>query len=271
LKTSGWIPIDKNLASALPKDRPFTQLEAMFSLSLDYACDKFVTASGYAKLWKWNRKKVVRFFDQIGAAISYPEDSRKKQNQKGQITGQIRDRSGTDKGQITAIDSKWLNDQKDRKRTDKGQIRDRSRDTTSYPKNPNPNPKKKKEKKDALVYSDEFETFWKTYPKRKGRRPGKGSASLMFEKIPLTDRESLTLAVNNYSQECNGLPKDAERFLRNEFWKDFVEPKGRNDCQKQPENGASGKSGRSVREIREATIHNKDGSITLDWSRVNET
>ena len=30
MKTSGWIPLDKELKKSLPRDRPFTELEAMF-------------------------------------------------------------------------------------------------------------------------------------------------------------------------------------------------------------------------------------------------
>ncbi len=82
-----------------------------------------------------------------------------------------------------------------------------------------------RESKKKSAFSPEFESFWKTYPKRNGRKIGKEKAALMFKKIPVKDLEDLKLAVSNYSQECNGLPKDAERFLRNGFWKDYLKPR----------------------------------------------
>jgi len=68
--------------------------------------------------------------DAMGIIIEYPENTRKKQNQNGQIMIQITDRSRAESGQIRMINNKDLEAQADRKRTDKGQIKDRSRITT---------------------------------------------------------------------------------------------------------------------------------------------
>jgi len=143
MKQGNWVPLDKRLVSFLPKiadSRPYTRLEAMFSLSVDYDNISDVSVSGYARMWKWNRKTVSRFFKEISVVIVYPDSTSDKQNQKGQIGIQIRDRSGSDKGQIRIIKNKGLEIPEDRHGTDKGQIRDRSVPTTIYPE-PKPDPK----------------------------------------------------------------------------------------------------------------------------------
>jgi hypothetical protein len=139
MKSGNWVPISKGFLKHLPKDRRYTKLEAAFSLQVDFDLGKSVTVSGYADLWRWSRKKVKAFLDTIGVCVLYPENTQKKQNQKGQISIQIRDRSGTDKGQIRFINNNMLEDEKNRKGTDKEQIRDRSGSTT---KDPNPKPNK---------------------------------------------------------------------------------------------------------------------------------
>jgi len=130
MKHGNWVPISKAFVKHLPLKRPFTELEAAFSLQVDYDNDKRVTVAGYASLWRWSRGKVMRFMDAMGIIIEYPENTRKKQNQNGQIMIQITDRSRAESGQIRMINNKDLEAQADRKRTDKGQIKDRSRSTT---------------------------------------------------------------------------------------------------------------------------------------------
>ena len=61
MKNGNWIPLDKMLIKYLPKDRPFTVLEAYFSLRYDVAEKKNNTINGYAQLWQWDRKKVRGF------------------------------------------------------------------------------------------------------------------------------------------------------------------------------------------------------------------
>lgn len=87
-----WIPIDKNAVHELPKNRPYTGLEAIFCLSVDIdnAIHKYTKAgkgssgmprtpdeainlvmahgqsiSGYAALWGWSRCKVRTFINRI--------------------------------------------------------------------------------------------------------------------------------------------------------------------------------------------------------------
>jgi len=137
MQYGNWVPISKGFTCALPKDRPYTELEAAYCVQLDYDNVNTATVSGYADLWRWSRKKVKGFFMRLGIEIIYPENTQKKQNQRGQISIQIRDRSGTDRELIRLIDSRNLTKRRDRKGTEKGQKRDRSGSTT---RDPNPNP-----------------------------------------------------------------------------------------------------------------------------------
>lgn len=163
---SRWVPIDKGFLRELPKDRPYTKLEAVFSLSCDYDNGETATIQGYASLWRWSCGKVRRFLDDVGAVLEYPENTSRRQNQRGQIMIQIADRSRTENGQIKIIDSKWLASEADRKRTDDEQKTDRSRSAT---KNPNPKP----------ISIDSFSAFWDAYP----RKVGKVQASKSWAKL----------------------------------------------------------------------------------------
>lgn len=137
MKSGGWVPLDKTLVKDLPKDRPYTKIEAVYSIQVDYDNNKSATISGYADLWSWTRRRVRNLMNELGAQIIYPENTRKKQNQSGQIAIQITDRSERKSGQIRLINSKGLQTKADRSEQNSGQKADRSRPTTRYP-NPDP-------------------------------------------------------------------------------------------------------------------------------------
>lgn len=138
MRAGGWVPLDKTLVKDLPKDRPYTKIEAVFSIQVDYDNNKPITISGYANLWNWSRRRVNNLLKELEIKINYPEDTHKKQNQSGQIAIQITDRSERKSGQIRLIDSKGLHAKVDRSGQKSGQKADRSRPTTRYP-NPDPN------------------------------------------------------------------------------------------------------------------------------------
>jgi len=140
MKGGGWVPISKFYTGELPHDRAYTRLEAAYCLQLDYDAGKLVTVAGYAALWQWSRKKVNKFLSDLGIVITYLENTKKRQNQKGQIGLQIRDRKGPDMAQIRLIDSKDLRKKKNRKGADKGQKKNRSGSTTIDPRSLDPNP-----------------------------------------------------------------------------------------------------------------------------------
>jgi hypothetical protein len=155
-----WVAIHKAFSKFLPVDRPYSKVEAMFSLSIDADNKNFVSVAGYAKLWSWSRNKVVKFLDDNGVTIEYPENIEKKQNQKGQIKGQIKDRSDEKKGQARFIIDKALYSTMDRSEKKKGQIKDRSKDTTIDPNiNPDPNSLPKKSSKRQKTDPPDSESF----------------------------------------------------------------------------------------------------------------
>jgi hypothetical protein len=79
----GWIPLSKELTRYLPVSRPYSNIEAAFSLSVDYDNGNQVSISGYAKLWRWSRKKVRMFLTKLGIEIVYPENTKKIQSSNG--------------------------------------------------------------------------------------------------------------------------------------------------------------------------------------------
>ena len=130
MKFGNWIPMSKAFVKELPTDRPFSKVEAAFSLQVDFDKGNAVTVAGYAKRWNWSRKKVSTFLEEIGISIEYPENTAKKQNQQGQIRVQIQNRSRSDRDQIKFINNSELPLNKNRTGTEKEQIGNRSSDTT---------------------------------------------------------------------------------------------------------------------------------------------
>lgn len=166
----GWIPLCKALVSELPhrETRPFTKLEAMFSITVDVDNGAQVTVSGYASLWRWSEGKVRRFLDEIGATIKYPENTSKRQNQRGEIVMVMSERKRRDSGEIRLIDFKGLHETTEGKRRDNGEKTERSQRTTidtdtepityvgldgvSYP------------------FESFFEKLWSVYPRKDGKK-----------------------------------------------------------------------------------------------------
>ncbi|HCE68402.1 MAG: hypothetical protein A2X82_20105 [Geobacteraceae bacterium GWC2_55_20] len=154
MKSGNWIPLSKGLAKYLPTGRPYTELEAGFSLQLDYDNGNTVTIAGYASMWQWSQGKVKRFLDNLGWLVKYPENTGNKQNQRGEIVIQIPERCQPKNGQIKAINSKYLESSTERYQKGNGEITERSQVTTIYP-NPNPiktsSPKPKKPVSDDAI------------------------------------------------------------------------------------------------------------------------
>lgn len=72
-------------------------------------------------------------------------------------------------------------------------------------------------------YPDWFEDFWKAYPANdSGRKRGKAKSYKLAHQVPADDRADLIKAAEAYSQEANGYVRDPERFIRDEFWRDYV-------------------------------------------------
>ncbi|MBK5276284.1 MAG: hypothetical protein JJE30_14715 [Desulfuromonadales bacterium] len=60
-----WVSVPKFLSSDLPTGRPFTRVEAAFSVALDLNNGKAGTLRGYAKIWQWTHPRVSRFLKEI--------------------------------------------------------------------------------------------------------------------------------------------------------------------------------------------------------------
>lgn len=143
-----WVKMPKGAADLLPKDRAFSEIEALFSLLLDENNGERVSLLGYAKRWGWNRKRVRAFLGHCGAEISYPMDTKERQKQWGEIRffegseggqkrGQKRDRKPKNEGQIKLIEINELSEEGDRKPKNEGQKRDRNGDTSIRSKKKN--------------------------------------------------------------------------------------------------------------------------------------
>ncbi len=98
------------------------------------------------------------------------------------------------------------------------------------------------EKNEAKVPStlteDDFESWWAAYPPRmvKGKavKIGKPTTKRYFFN-QIRDRETfdnLMSATTNYSGLCNNLPKDPERFLKADFWKEYLSDAMENESSK---------------------------------------
>ena len=56
-----WVPMHKAGVAKLPHDRPYSEVEAMFSLSVDRDNGREHSVRSYARMWRWSRGKVERF------------------------------------------------------------------------------------------------------------------------------------------------------------------------------------------------------------------
>lgn len=81
-----WVPLDTRATRFLPKNRPYTELEASFALQVDYWRDHPATVAGYAAQWKWSRDRVRSWLADLGLQI---------QGQTGRHPGRLVPKSAT--------------------------------------------------------------------------------------------------------------------------------------------------------------------------------
>lgn len=74
MKDGKWIALDKALVNFLPKDRPYTVLEAMFSYSKDIHENCENSINSYARIWSWSRCKVRRFITDLKTGARHAPD-----------------------------------------------------------------------------------------------------------------------------------------------------------------------------------------------------
>ena len=80
----------------------------------------------------------------------------------------------------------------------------------------------------GLSCNNGFSEFWDAYPRREGRKVGKAQALAQWQKLTHTDQRQALIAVRHYAAERGGpgqlSPEDAQRWLRHETWRAFVDP-----------------------------------------------
>jgi hypothetical protein len=96
----------------------------------------------------------------------------------------------------------------------------------------NKNDKKEKNEKKETQYTPEFESFWKTYPARNGRRTGKKDAFTEFkiavQKVGMDRIMSavkLQATTSDWKKDNGKYIPEAHRWLKKERWTDEVETK----------------------------------------------
>lgn len=80
-----------------------------------------------------------------------------------------------------------------------------------------------------LAHAREFEEFWTVYPTRNGKKLGKAETYEVFKSKQLYNGNfpELLQATKNYSISSlaqRGFAKDPVRFLRKDYWRDWIEP-----------------------------------------------
>lgn len=150
MKNGNWVPIDATMAKYLPLDRPYTVIEAIYCLQLNYDKGSTVTVAGLAKLWGWkSRGKVSRFLEAIGVEIVYHKDMEKSRNKRGVLVFSKRtydehktDIERTNNGHIRLINNKWLDYETDIKRAYGGHKTDIGCSTINHTTDPYPEKEK---------------------------------------------------------------------------------------------------------------------------------
>lgn len=72
-------------------------------------------------------------------------------------------------------------------------------------------------------YPDWFESFWKAYPANsKGRKRGKEKTFKLCKPIPASEHQDLITAAEAYRSDADGYVRDPERFIKDDFWRDYV-------------------------------------------------
>jgi len=68
-----------------------------------------------------------------------------------------------------------------------------------------------------------FGDFWDVYPRRRGKIVGKKKSKELFARMDFEDLKTIIVNAINYGIN-NEFPKDPERFLKDDFWKDWETP-----------------------------------------------
>jgi len=150
-----WVPISKAFADSLPRTRKFTELEAVYSLQLDFDNDTPVTISGCSGRWGWSRDKVRKFLADIWVEIEYDKDTKSFKKQKGKIKKTLNQQQIDIKPALKKhkrfIDNSEEQRQKNIKKSLNRQEKNMNHDTTKEP-DTKPKPKPKEYSEDSTEF-----------------------------------------------------------------------------------------------------------------------
>jgi hypothetical protein len=114
--------------------------------------------------------------------------------------------------------------------------------------------------KGSFNLNDTFEKFWTEYPRRNGKRVGKQATLKRFQSLPQDDWPDIIKSAINYANSQvakNNYAKDPERFLKNDYWRDWIDSAGSMPLKEKDEAGirrelnyASGKLESAETELR---------------------
>ena len=78
-----------------------------------------------------------------------------------------------------------------------------------------------------MLSVNDFGGFWAVYPARDGRKRGKSETFEQWKKMDEKDYLSIIEAAKHYAQDeqvKRGFAKDPVRFLKRDYWRDFLDP-----------------------------------------------
>lgn len=92
--------------------------------------------------------------------------------------------------------------------------------------------------KAVTLNDDGFDEFWAQYPRRNGKRGWPAKAKERWCKLSKKDRALAMRAVGNYAAAAKGgwKPKDAERFLLMDYWREWIDEGSSPDVPTRPSN-----------------------------------
>lgn len=216
----GWIKMHRKLKeSSIYKDSELVHLWVHILLTAKY----------YPCKDDWEGKEIVlqpgQFITgrkRLSSETRISESKTQRALKRFETCGMITQQTCPRKRLITVLN--WEGYQQDEQQTNNNRTTIEQQSNTIYKKERKEERKNKNPLPEDDLKSKAFEKWWTTYPKRNGRRVGKKAALKEFTKISKSEWGELKKATINYTaylESCGTSPKDAERFLKGEAWREY--------------------------------------------------
>lgn len=89
-----WVAMNKELATTFKKiNRPYSEIEAHFSLALDLNCGKVRSISAYSRMWSWGKQRTASFM--IRSGLHKTESEHYQNGNKTDVSLYTKGSSGT--------------------------------------------------------------------------------------------------------------------------------------------------------------------------------